>query len=151
MDDLKPEVEIYTDGACSGNPGPGGWGAILLYGPHEKELSGFEANTTNQRMELLAAIKALEALKQPCQVKLYSDSAYLINAFTQGWIENWQRNGWLNAKKEPVSNADLWRRIIDLAEVHDIKWIKVKGHSDNKLNNRCDALARGAIAERQGV
>jgi len=138
-------VEIYTDGACSGNPGPGGWGAILLYGPHEKEISGFEAMTTNQRMELTAAIKALESLKRPCRVKLYSDSAYLINAFTQGWIENWRRNGWLNAQKKPVSNADLWRRLEDLAEIHEIQWIKVKGHSDNKYNNRCDALARAAI------
>ncbi len=138
-------MEIYTDGACSGNPGPGGWGAILLYGPHEKEISGFEAMTTNQRMELTAAIKALESLKRPCRVKLYSDSAYLINAFTQGWIENWRRNGWLNAQKKPVSNADLWRRLEDLAEIHEIQWIKVKGHSDNKYNNRCDALARAAI------
>jgi ribonuclease HI len=96
-------------------------------------------------MELTAAIKALESLKRPCRVKLYSDSAYLINAFTQGWIENWRRNGWLNAQKKPVSNADLWRRLADLAEIHEIQWIKVKGHSDNKYNNRCDALARAAI------
>ncbi|MDI9484723.1 MAG: ribonuclease HI [Bacillota bacterium] len=142
---MKPEVTIYTDGACSGNPGPGGWGAILRYGSHEKEMSGFSEATTNQRMELLAAIEALGSLKRPCKVKLYSDSAYLVNAFNQGWIENWQRNGWLNAKKEPVSNADLWRRLIALSETHDIEWIKVKGHSDNKFNNRCDALARGAI------
>ncbi|HHT68227.1 MAG TPA: ribonuclease HI [Firmicutes bacterium] len=149
MTDLKPQVEIYTDGACSGNPGPGGWGTILIHGPHQKELSGFAAETTNQRMELLAAIKGLEGLKKPCRVKLYSDSAYLINAFTQGWIENWQKNGWLNAKKQPVSNADLWRQLITLSHHHDIEWIKVKGHSDNTFNNRCDALARGAIeAER---
>lgn len=146
---LKPEVEIYTDGACSGNPGPGGWGAVLLYGPHQKEISGFDSDTTNQRMELLAAIKGLENLKQPCKVKLYSDSAYLVNAFTQGWIENWQKNGWLNAKKKPVSNADLWGRLIALALMHEIQWIKVKGHSDNKLNNRCDALAREAIETRR--
>lgn len=142
---MKPQVEIYTDGACSGNPGPGGWGAILRFGAHEKELSGFVPETTNQRMELLAAIKGLEGLKQPCRVKLYSDSAYLVNAFTQGWIPNWQRNGWLNAKKQPVSNADLWKKLIRLDNIHDIEWIKVKGHSDNKFNNRCDALARGAI------
>jgi ribonuclease HI len=117
----------------------------LIYGLHEKELSGFAADTTNQRMEMLAAIKGLEGLKKTCRVKLYSDSAYLINAFTQGWIENWQKNGWLNAKKEPVRNADLWRQLIDLARIHDVEWIKVKGHSDNTLNNRCDALARGAI------
>lgn len=149
MVELKQQVEIYTDGACSGNPGPGGWGAVLLYGDHEKEISGFEPATTNQRMELLAAIKGLEKLKKPCKVKLSSDSAYLVNAFTQGWIENWQRNGWLNAKKEPVSNADLWRKLISLSAVHEIDWIKVKGHSDNEYNNRCDTLARGAIeAER---
>lgn len=145
MVELKPQVEIYTDGACSGNPGPGGWGAVLLYGSHEKEISGFEPDTTNQRMELQAAIQGLESLKQPCKVKLYSDSAYLINAFTQGWIPNWQRNGWLNARKEPVSNADLWRDLIKLAQIHEISWIKVKGHSDNMYNNRCDDLARRAI------
>jgi len=142
-------VKIYTDGACSGNPGPGGWGAILIHGVHEKELSGSVAETTNQRMELLAAIEGLNSLKKPCKVKLHSDSAYLVNAFTQGWIENWQRNGWLNAKKEPVSNADLWRQLIAFGDIHDIEWIKVKGHSDNKLNNRCDALARGAIGARR--
>ncbi len=107
------------------------------------------AETTNQRMELLAAIEGLNSLKKPCKVKLHSDSAYLVNAFTQGWIENWQRNGWLNAKKEPVSNADLWRQLIAFGDIHDIEWIKVKGHSDNKLNNRCDALARGAIGARR--
>ncbi|HHU61881.1 MAG TPA: ribonuclease HI [Natronincola sp.] len=149
---MKPEVEIYTDGACSGNPGPGGWGAVLLSGSHEKEISGFLPDTTNQRAELIAAIKGLESLKKPCKVKLYSDSAYLINAFTQGWIENWLRNGWLNSKKEPVSNADLWERLIELSNTHNVEWIKVKGHSDNELNNRCDALAKGAIeAQNQGV
>lgn len=117
----------------------------MIYGLHEKELSGFAADTTNQRMEMLAAIKGLEGLKKPCRVKLHSDSAYLINAFTQGWIENWQKNGWLNAKKEPVRNGDLWRQLMDLARIHDVEWIKVKGHSNNTLNNRCDALARGAI------
>lgn len=150
--DLKPLVEIYTDGACSGNPGPGGWGAVLLFGSHEKEISGFDPDTTNQRMELLAAIKGLENLKKPCQVKLYSDSAYLVNAFTLGWIENWQKNGWLNAKKQPVSNADLWQDLIRLSRIHTIEWIKVKGHSDNELNNRADALARAAVeANRLGV
>ncbi len=139
-------MEIYTDGACSGNPGPGGWAAILRYGSHEQEISGFDPETTNQRMELMAAIKALERLKKPCRVKLYSDSAYLINAFNQGWVENWQRNGWVNARKQPVSNDDLWRRLITLAKVHDIEWIKVRGHSDNEDNNRCDELARAAIA-----
>lgn len=119
----------------------------MLFGPHQKEISGFESDTTNQRMELLAAIKGLQSLNRPCKVKLFSDSAYLINAFTLGWIENWQRNGWLNSKKEPVSNADLWHELADLAKQHEIDWIKVKGHSDNKFNNRCDVLARAAIEE----
>ncbi|MCK9524442.1 MAG: ribonuclease HI [Limnochordia bacterium] len=145
MADLKPQVTLYTDGACSGNPGPGGWGAVLIYGKHEKELSGFEADTTNQRMELCAAIRGLDSLKKPCQVRLCSDSAYLINAFTQGWILNWQKNGWLNAKKEPVRNEDLWRQLMAHARIHQIEWIKVKGHSSNPLNDRCDALARAAI------
>lgn len=138
-------MQIYTDGACSGNPGPGGWAAVLLFGSHQKEISGFEPDTTNQRMELLAAIKGLQSLNRTCKVKLYSDSAYLINAFTLGWIENWQRNGWLNARKEPVSNADLWHELVKLAGQHSVEWIKVKGHSDNELNNRCDTLARAAI------
>ncbi len=142
---LRPQVDIYTDGACSGNPGPGGWAAILIFGPHKKEISGFEPNTTNQRMELTAAIKGLESLNRPCRVRLFSDSAYLINAFNQGWIGNWQRNGWLNAQKRPVANADLWQKLAHLAEVHQIQWIKVQGHSDNEYNNRCDALARAAI------
>lgn len=142
---MKPIVEIYTDGACSGNPGPGGWAACLLFGPNYKEIAGFVEHTTNQRMEMLAAIKGLEHLKKECQVRLYSDSAYLVNAFTQGWIENWQKNGWVNARKQPVANEDLWRRLLELAKKHEIEWIKVKGHSDNEYNNRCDALARGAI------
>lgn len=142
---LRPQVEIYTDGACSGNPGPGGWAAILIFGEHEKEISGFEPMTTNQRMELTAAIRALESLKRPCRVRLYSDSAYLVNAFNLGWLDNWRRNGWLNARKQPVSNGDLWQRLTELAEIHQIQWIKVQGHSDNKYNNRCDALARAAI------
>lgn len=141
----KTHVDIYTDGACSGNPGPGGWGAVLLYGTHKKEISGGVPHSTNQRMELTAAIKGLEQLTRPCRVKLYSDSAYLINGFTKGWIENWQRNGWLNAKKEPVSNSDLWQALVELSHIHDIEWIKVKGHSDNEWNNRCDQLAREAI------
>ncbi|MGB4606709.1 MAG: ribonuclease HI [Limnochordia bacterium] len=142
---MRPQVEIYTDGACSGNPGPGGWAAILIFGEHEKEISGFEPMTTNQRMELTAAIRALESLKRPCRVRLYSDSAYLVNAFNLGWLDNWRRNGWLNARKQPVSNGDLWQRLAELAVIHQIQWIKVQGHSDNKYNNRCDALARAAI------
>ena len=132
------KVVIYTDGACSGNPGPGGYGAVLLYGKHRKEISGGEKATTNQRMELLAAVAALEELKEPCQVELYSDSAYLVNAFNQRWYVKWQQNGWLNSKKEPVQNRDLWTKLLALAEKHRIEWIKVKGHADDELNNRCD-------------
>ncbi|MCF6094595.1 ribonuclease HI [Microaerobacter geothermalis] len=139
------EVKIYTDGACSYNPGPGGWGAVLIYGDHMKEISGFESNTTNQRMELLAAIKALSQLKCSCKVKLYSDSAYLVNCFRQGWYKNWQRNGWLNSKKEPVENQDLWKELLKLSTYHQVEFIKVKGHADNKWNNRCDELATSAI------
>lgn len=139
------DVEIYTDGACSGNPGPGGWGAILIYEGIEKEISGYEENTTNQRMELQAAIQALATLKYPCQVKLYSDSAYLINAFRQRWMDRWQTNGWQNAQRKPVENKDLWQKLIMLAETHQIEWIKVAGHQDNIYNNRCDQLAREAI------
>ncbi|MFZ5818162.1 MAG: ribonuclease HI [Bacillota bacterium] len=140
------EVTIYTDGACSGNPGPGGWGAILMHGEHRKELSGFEPSTTNNRMEIQAAIEALRALKYPCRVKLYSDSAYLVNAFRQNWLGNWQRNGWINSKKEPVENQDLWRELLEVTRPHQVEWIKVKGHADNPYNNRCDELARAAIA-----
>jgi ribonuclease HI len=140
-------VDIYTDGACSGNPGPGGWGTVLLCGDQEKRLQGGEAQTTNNRMELTAAIKGLEALKRPCKVNLYSDSAYLVNAFNQKWLNNWQRNGWKTSKKEPVENQDLWQQLLSLAQVHDITWIKVKGHSDNKYNNLCDQLAVEAAAQ----
>lgn len=141
------QVTIYTDGACSCNPGPGGWGAVLFYKGTMKEISGFEANTTNNKMELTAAIKALELLKEPCAVDLYSDSAYLINAFAQDWITKWQLNGFKNAKKKPVENAELWQQIIDFNNKHKINWIKVKGHADNKYNNRCDELATGEIAK----
>lgn len=145
---MKPlkEVTIYTDGACSGNPGPGGWAAILVYGRHRKELSGAVTDTTNQRMELTAALEALKALKEPCRVKLYSDSAYLINAFREGWIERWQENGWRTAKKEPVENQDLWQELVRVASQHQVEWVKITGHGDNEENNRCDALARAAIS-----
>ena len=139
------EVEIYTDGACSGNPGPGGWGVVLLHQGRRKELSGGEPNTTNQRMELTAALKGLASLKRPCRVKLYSDSAYLINAFTQRWFNRWTVNGWKTAKGTPVENQDLWRELLELTKVHQVEWVKVKGHADNKENNRCDELARTAI------
>lgn len=139
------EIIIYTDGACSGNPGPGGWGALLEYAGHRREASGFCEATTNQRMELTAAKEALSLLKEPCQVKLFSDSAYLINAFQKRWLDNWQRNGWKNSRKEPVENQDLWQALLSLAEIHQIQWIKVAGHSDNASNNRCDELARTEI------
>lgn len=138
-------VEIYTDGACSGNPGPGGWAAVLLYKQHKKEISGAENNTTNNRMELTAIIRGLELLKEPCSVKLYSDSAYSLNPFLNGWIETWKTNGWRTSAKEDVKNVDLWQTLIKLIEKHKIEFIKVKGHADNELNNRCDFLARTAI------
>lgn len=136
-----PQVEIYTDGACSGNPGPGGWGAILMAQGHKKEISGGEKVTTNNRMELSAVIFALEKLKKPCDVKIYSDSAYVVNAFNQNWIAGWQRNGWRNSAKAPVANTDLWQKLIELTKVHKVEFIKVKGHADNEFNNRCDELA----------
>lgn len=139
------QVNIYTDGACSGNPGPGGWAAILEYGGHEKELSGYSEDTTNNRMELMGVIKGLSALSQSCQVNMHTDSAYVLNAFTKGWIQNWQRNGWKNSKKLPVENKDLWEILINLTKDHTVKWIKVKGHSGHDYNERCDALARKQI------
>ncbi len=143
----KKHVTIYTDGACSGNPGPGGFGVVLIYGPHRKEICGYEKNTTNQRMELAAAIAGLSLLKEPCLVDLYSDSAYLINAWQQGWLGNWQKNNWKNSKKQPVENKDLWESLLGLAKKHQIAWHKVVGHSDNAENNVCDALARKAICD----
>ncbi|RXT04820.1 ribonuclease HI [Ammoniphilus sp. CFH 90114] len=139
------EVVVYTDGACSGNPGPGGWGAILMFGEHKKELSGGEKETTNNRMELKAAIEALKALKEPCTVKLHSDSAYLVNCFQQGWYKGWMKNGWKNSKKQPVENQDLWKEILELMKKHKVEYIKVKGHADNEYNNRCDEMAVAAI------
>ncbi|MGG1664565.1 ribonuclease HI [Brevibacillus sp. NRS-1366] len=141
------EVEIYTDGACSGNPGPGGWGAVLMYGQHIKEMSGAEPNTTNNRMELQAAISALSTLKEACKVTLYSDSAYLVNCFKQGWYKGWLKNGWKNSKGQPVENQDLWKELLRLMEIHQVEYVKVKGHADNKWNNRCDELATGAIKQ----
>lgn len=138
-------IQIYTDGACSGNPGPGGWGAILEYRDTVKEISGFESETTNNKMELTAAIEALYALKEPCEVEVFTDSAYLCNAFRQGWLENWQRNGWQTSAKKPVENRDLWEKLIQLTRIHNVTWHKVKGHSDNAKNNRCDELARMQI------
>lgn len=139
------EVIIYTDGACSGNPGAGGWAAILLYKGIRREISGGEQETTNNRMELTAVIKALELLKEPCCVKVHSDSAYIVNCFKQKWYEKWQKNGWLTSGNKPVENKDLWQRLLKLVGKHDVEFIKVKGHSNIELNNRCDELARAAI------
>lgn len=139
------KVTIYTDGACSGNPGPGGWAAVLMYNEHRKEISGGEKDTTNNKMELLAAIKALDCLKNECEVSLYSDSAYLINSFEKGWIYNWNKNGWKTSDKEPVKNRELWEELYKHSKIHKISWIKVKGHSDNEFNNLCDKLAREEV------
>ena len=134
-------VDIYTDGACRGNPGPGGWGAILVYNGREKELSGGEPNTTNNRMELTAVIKALEALKEPCTVELYSDSKYVIDALQKGWAVGWRKRGWIKSDKKPALNPDLWEELLGLVERHDVHYHWVKGHASNPKNNRCDELA----------
>ncbi len=139
------EVIIYTDGACSGNPGPGGWGSILMYKENIKEISGALKDTTNNVMELTAVIEALKLLKFKCNVKLYSDSAYVVNAFNQKWIYGWLKNGWKNSNKAPVKNKELWEELYSLANIHNVEFIKVKGHADNEYNNRCDELARNAI------
>jgi len=141
MPDSLPEVILYTDGACSGNPGPGGWAALLMWKGKEKELTGGAVDTTNNRMEMKAVIEGLKALKKPCHVKIHSDSALIVNTFKQGWIENWQRKGWKKSNKKPVENQDLWEAMLKAMEPHKIEWIKVKGHADNQLNNRVDELA----------
>ncbi|MBR3298209.1 MAG: ribonuclease HI [Clostridia bacterium] len=140
-------VTIYTDGACSGNPGVGGWGAVLMYMGVSKEISGSCERTTNNRMELTAVIEALKCLKQPCEVDLFTDSSYVYNGFAQGWIWNWRRNGWKTATKKPVENQDLWQTLFELTGIHKVDWNKVKGHADNEFNNRCDKLATAAVAE----
>lgn len=139
------EIAIYTDGACSGNPGPGGWAAVLLYNEKKLDLSGYEEETTNNRMELTAVIRALEALKMPCSVNLYSDSSYVVNAFNKKWLLSWQRNNWLKSDKKPVENQDLWKALLPLTERHAVRFHLVKGHSDNEFNNLCDKLATGEI------
>ena len=141
------KVTIYTDGACSGNPGPGGWGAVLIYNENKKEISGGKKETTNNIMELTAVIEALKLLKYPCEVDLYSDSAYVVNSFNQGGLYNWQKNNWKTASKEPVKNREIWEELYNLTKIHKVNFIKVKGHSDNELNNRCDELARNAIKD----
>ena len=134
-------VTLYTDGACSGNPGPGGWGAILMYGTHKKELSGGEPNTTNNRMELTAVIRGLEALNEPCVVELYSDSKYVIDALEKGWARGWKARGWVKGDKKPALNPDLWERLLELCGYHQVRLHWVKGHATNPYNNRCDELA----------
>ena len=140
------KVDIYTDGACSGNPGPGGWGAILCYNGVEKEISGGEPHTTNNRMELLAVISALAMLKEPCEVTLYSDSQYVCNALERGWAKKWQANGWMRTKKDPALNPDLWEKLLNHCDVHKVNVVWVKGHNNHPMNERCDRLA---VAESQ--
>ena len=137
-------VEIYTDGACSFNPGPGGWGAVLMFNGKIKAISGGDEHTTNNKMEMQAVISALETLREPCEVNLYSDSAYVVNAFLQNWIGKWQANNWKRGR-ELVKNVELWIRLVELTNIHTVQFIKVKGHSDNEFNNECDALARSEV------
>lgn len=140
------KVTLYTDGACSGNPGPGGYAAILIYNGVEKEISGGEKNTTNNKMEMMAVIKGLEMLKEPCEVFVYSDSAYVVNSIEKGWIYSWKKNGWKKSDKKEVKNIELWERLLKLMEIHKVTFLKVKGHADDELNNRCDRLA---VSERE--
>jgi ribonuclease HI len=139
------QVTIFTDGACSGNPGPGGYGAVLIYGKHRKELSGGETQTTNNRMEMMAVIVALETLNKPCDVTLYSDSRYIVDAIEKGWVSRWQANNWMRTKKDEALNTDLWKRLLPLLETHNVSFRWVKGHSGHPENERCDQLARKAI------
>jgi ribonuclease HI len=142
-DRVLKKVEVFTDGACKGNPGPGGWGAILRMGPHEKEMSGSDPQTTNNRMEMTAVIKALNALIEPCEVTLYTDSKYVIEGITK-WVHGWKRNGWVNASKQPVRNADLWHELIEAAQRHQMNWQWVRGHNGHVENERVDKLASDA-------
>ena len=135
------QVTIYTDGACSGNPGPGGWGAILIYGSHRRELSGGAPSTTNNRMELTAVIEALSLLKEPCGVDLWSDSKYVIDGLSKGWAKGWKARGWVKSDKKPALNPDLWEELLRLEGIHDLRYHWVKGHAENEYNNRCDDLA----------
>ena len=139
------EIQIYTDGACSCNPGPGGWGAVLIYKNIKKEISGYIPNTTNNRMELFAVLQALRQLKEPCKINLYSDSAYFINALNNGWLETWQQNNWKSSSNKEVQNIDIWKALLQEMKKHDITYHKVKGHADNEYNNICDKLATDAI------
>jgi len=141
------EVTIYTDGACSGNPGVGGWAAVMMYNGHKKEISGYVKETTNNRMELFAVVQGLRALKEPCRVELYSDSSYVVKAFNEGWIENWQKRGWKTAGSVEVKNQDLWKALLYEVNKNEVKFIWVKGHDENPYNNRCDELAVAAIKQ----
>ena len=144
---MKKTVTLYTDGACSGNPGIGGYAGILMYGNAKKEYNGSEAETTNNRMEVLAVIEGLKQLKYPCKVEVYSDSAYTVNAFQEGWIYAWKKSGWKKADKKSVQNVDLWEELYSLTQTHEVTFHKVAGHADNEWNNRCDELARAAITQ----
>ena len=144
------KVEIYTDGACSGNPGPGGWGAVLVYGQHEKELSGGDRNTTNNRMELTAVIEALRILKEPCAVTLTTDSRYVVDGITKGWARSWKRNGWIKSDKKPALNAELWDALLGLLDVHQVEFVWVKGHAGHPYNERCDRLAVAQTEQHRG-
>ena len=141
----RKHVTIYTDGACSGNPGPGGWAALLLFNGRERVVTGAEKDTTNNRMELAAVVESLRVLKEPCTVSVHTDSAYIANAFNDGWIDNWQRRGWMTAGKKPVKNQDLWKDLLRLMAQHEVSFVKVKGHADDELNNRVDRLAVEAL------
>jgi ribonuclease HI len=146
--DFAPVI-VYTDGACSGNPGPGGWAALLVHGANERVLTGAEGHTTNNRMEMTAVLEALRALKRPSAVRVHTDSAYVQRAFAQGWLANWQRNGWKTASKKPVENQDLWQELLRASEPHQVEWVKVKGHAGNPDNERVDGLAVLAMKEHQ--
>lgn len=138
---MRKKIIMYTDGACSGNPGPGGYAAILMYEGNVKEVSGFEKDTTNNRMEITAVIKGLEIIKQPCDIEIYSDSTYVVDSIEKGWLFSWEKKNWIKADKKPVKNVELWKEMLKYLKIHSIKFIKVKGHSDNEYNNRCDKLA----------
>lgn len=140
---------MYTDGSCIGNPGPGGWGVVLIYKDVVKEFSGFVDNTTNNRMEITAVIEGLKKVKEPCEITIYTDSAYTMNTFDKGWLNDWILKGWKTANRKPVVNQDLWQELVTRMQPHKITWVKVKGHADNKYNNRCDEIARGEILKRQ--
>ena len=146
---MKPikEVSIYTDGACSGNPGKGGWAAILIYQDTEKKISGYDPDTTNNRMELLSVIRGVAMLKERCDVTIFSDSAYVVNAFIEKWIDKWQKNGWKTQDKKPVKNMELWQELLDKLKLHRYKFVKVEGHSSNQYNNECDRMAKASIKE----